>query len=359
MQRERVVGLGQDAHKILLRQRAELHADRQAALQFGQQVRRFGDVEGARGDEQDVVGVDRPVLGAHRRALDQRQQVTLHALAAYVAAAHIGAGTDLVDLVEKHDAVLLHRVQRGAGHRLVIQQLVGFLGHQDLVALGHRQLAPHRAAPEGLAENVAERGHAHAHAGLAGDIKHRHAARRIVLQVQLDLAVVKLARAQFFAKHLAGLLARVLAGNRLDHALFGLCLGGGLHVFAHLGAGLDDRRIHQVAHDLLDVAPDVAHLGELRGLDLDERRARQLGEAAADLGFAHAGRPDHQDVFRIHLFADLVGQLLAPPAVAQRHGHGALGVLLADDEAIKLRDNLAWSQVGHFSMVSTVRLPLV
>ena len=56
---QRVVGLGQDAHEIVLGQRAQLDPDRQAALQFGQQVRRLGDVEGARGDEQDVVGLDR------------------------------------------------------------------------------------------------------------------------------------------------------------------------------------------------------------------------------------------------------------------------------------------------------------
>ena len=64
----------------------ELDADRQAALQLGQQVRRLGDVEGARGDEQDVVGLHRPVLGGDRGALDQRQQVALHALAAHVGA---------------------------------------------------------------------------------------------------------------------------------------------------------------------------------------------------------------------------------------------------------------------------------
>src|SRR5690606_29391767 len=36
-----------------------------------------------------------------------------------------------------------------------------------------------------------------------------------------------------------------------------------------------------------------------------------------------------------------------PPAVAQRYGHGALGVALADDEAVKLGYDLARGEVGH------------
>jgi len=49
-------------------------------LQLGDQVRRLADVEGARGDEENVVGGARPVLRHHRAALDDRQDVPLHAL---------------------------------------------------------------------------------------------------------------------------------------------------------------------------------------------------------------------------------------------------------------------------------------
>ena len=31
-------------------------------------------------DEQNVIGFDRTVLGRHRRAFDQRQQIALHSL---------------------------------------------------------------------------------------------------------------------------------------------------------------------------------------------------------------------------------------------------------------------------------------
>ena len=57
----------------------------------------------------------RPVLGRDRRALDQRQQVALHPLAGDVGAAGLGAGADLVDLVDEDDAVLLDRARSPRG----------------------------------------------------------------------------------------------------------------------------------------------------------------------------------------------------------------------------------------------------
>jgi hypothetical protein len=43
-------------------------------------------------------------------------------------------------------------------------------------------------------------------------------------------------------------------------------------------AGLD-----QVPHHRIDIAADIALLGELRGLDLEERQVRQLRQASRDL----------------------------------------------------------------------------
>ena len=40
-------------------------------------------------------------------------------------------------------------------------------------------------------------------------------------------------------------------------------------------------------------------------------------------------------------------ELLAAPAVAQRDGDGALGVVLADDVAVELGDDLAGRKGGH------------
>ena len=92
----------------------------------------------------------------------------------------------------------------------------------------------------------------------------------------------------------------------------------------------------EIAHDLFDVAADVADFGEFGRLDLEEWRAGEARQAARDFRLADAGRADHQDVLRQHLFAQLVVELQSPPAVAQRDRDRALGVVLADDEAVEL-----------------------
>src|SRR5437016_4571767 len=212
-------------------------------------------MERAGRDKQDVVGLDRAVLGRDRGAFDQRQQVALHAFARDIAAAAAVAHADLVDLVEEHDAVVLDRVD-GFQHQLVAVQ-------------------------------------------------------------------------------------------RIQHALFGGLLRASLHVLALALADLHDRDFNEVADDLLDVAADITDLGELGGLDLDEGRVGQLRQPPRDLGLADAGRPDHQDVFRQHLFAQAAGELQPPPAVAQRDRDRALGVGLADNEAVEFGDDFTGRKVGH------------
>ncbi len=167
------------------------------------------------------------------------------------------------------------------------------------------------------------------------------------LHLDLDLLVVELAGAQLPAEHVLGGGAGVLADQRIDHAILGVLLRARLHVLALALARQRDRDLDEVAHDLLDVAADIADLGELGRLDLEERRARELGEAARDLGLADAGRPDHQDVLGQHLLAQPVVELEAAPAIAQRDRDRALGVALADDEAVELGDDFAGREVGH------------
>src|SRR5262249_54556800 len=141
--------------------------------------------------------------------------------------------------------------------------------------------------------------------------------------------------------------AGVLADQRVAHPILRRLLRARLHILAPALPRLDDGDLEQVAHDLLDVAPDIADLGELGGLDLDERRAGELGQAAGNLGLAHAGRADHQDVLGQDLLAQLLVELEPPPAVARRARPRALGVAVADDEAVEFRDDFAGGEVGH------------
>ena len=105
--------------------------------------------------------------------------------------------------------------------------------------------------------------------------------------------------------------------QHVQDALLGGVLGARAHL-AHLGhARLLHGHLGQVADDGVHVLADVADLGELGRLDLDERRVGQPRQPARDLGLAHAGGADHEDVLGRDLAAQLLVHLLAAPAVAQ------------------------------------------
>ena len=124
-------------------------------------------------------------------------------------------------------------------------------------------------------------------------------------------------------------------------------MGLGLHLFALLLAHQRNGDLDKVPGDGIHIPAHIAHFGEFGRLDLEEGRARELGETAGDLGLAHARRADHQDVLRRDLFAQPLGQVLATPAVSQRNGDRFLGVALADDVAIELMDDFARRKLSH------------
>jgi hypothetical protein len=134
----------------------------------------------------------------------------------------------------------------------------------------------------------------------------------------------------------AGGAARGGGQQHVEQPLLGVLAGAAAHPFALLFAQHGDGGLGQVAHHRVDVAADVAHLGELGGFHLDEGGAGQLGQAAGDLGLAHAGGADHHDVLGGDLVAQGGRHLLPAPAVAQGHRHGALGGALAHDVAVQL-----------------------
>ena len=134
--------------------------------------------------------------------------------------------------------------------------------------------------------------------------------------------------------------------QHVQHALLG-CVH---RAMAHLRHLLLARHlhcdVHQVLDDRIDLATDVADLGELRRFDLDERRAREPREATRDLGLADAGRTDHEDVLRRDLGAQALGHLHAAPAIAQGDRDGALGRALPDDVLVELLDDFSGGH-GH------------
>ena len=131
---QRGIGFGQDAHEILDHQGLELDADRQAALQLRNQIGGLRHVKGAGGDEQHMIGLHRAVLGVDGAALDQRQEIALHAFARHVGAHGFLAAGDLVDFVDEDDAVLLGILDGADLQLFLVDHLRRFFVDQELRA---------------------------------------------------------------------------------------------------------------------------------------------------------------------------------------------------------------------------------
>src|SRR5690606_26579431 len=124
---------------------------------------------------------------------------------------------------------------------------------------------------------------------------------RLALDADLDLPVLKLPGAKLLAEAvtrapspLAGLLIlaqRAVGGEQgVEYALLHRLLGRLLDRLGHLLAHEIHGSLDEIAHHALYVAPEVADLGELRRLHLDERRANQRREPPGDLRLPHARR---------------------------------------------------------------------
>src|SRR5262249_585586 len=136
-----VLWLGQDALEVIYGQRLQFDADREPALQFGDQVRRLRDVESPGRHDKHVAGVHHAVLRAARGAFDDRQDVALHAFARNVGAVARFAPCDLVDLVQEDDARRFDALEGDAGDLIHVYELLLLLLHQVF----HRLVDAHPA----------------------------------------------------------------------------------------------------------------------------------------------------------------------------------------------------------------------
>ena len=207
-----------------------------------------------------------------------------------------------------------------------VQKLVAFLGDQKFIARFHRHAPRLGAAAEGLAHDVGNIDHAGRDSRHPRNVK-GSAAR--IGNLDFNFLVVERIAAQFLAEIFLGYFRGIGADQRFQHARLGIEMGLRLHILAprhlhHADAGLDE-----IADDLVHIAAHIANLGELRGLDFQERRIGELGQPPGNFGLADTRGPDHQDILREHFLAHHAGELLAPPAVAQGHGHRPLGIILA------------------------------
>ena len=320
-------------------------------------------MERSGGDKQDVVRPDHPVAAVHGCALDDRQDVALHSLATDVGSVARFPSGDLVQLVQENDAGLFRTLHGRPCHLVHVQQLLFLFLDQIVNGLGHAHLALFGLGAEKAGQDILDVDVHILDAGVADDFKSREAP---FAHVDLHRAVVEPAFAELLAEFLAA-AREVLAGplrlagsgrgvargrdthrppdwtgkQQIQQALFRVGLGLVGYLFEFFLPHHVNGDLHQVADHGFHIPADVAHFGELGGLHLQEGRVGQPGQPPRNLRFAHAGRPDHDDVLGHDLFGHLRRKLLSPDAVAQSDGHGSLGGLLSHHVLVQLHDDLA------------------
>ena len=279
------------------------------------------------------------------------------------------AAGHFVDFVDEDDAGVFGLANGFVLHLVHVDELGGFLVEQQLAGFGHGHLALAGFLGHHVAQHVLQaRERALVHAGRRAHHAHAGAGLR---HLNFDFAVFQLAVLDFLAEPLAGALVQLGVGLRhvvgpaplpkptpgfgagglrhgrnqgIENQLFHGVGGLGFHGFLAAGLHAVHALLGQVAHHAFHVAAHVAHFGELAGFHFHKGRIGEVGQAAGNFGFAHAGGPNHEDVVG-HDFGLHVGRgVQAAPAVAQGNGHVALGLVLADDVLVKLGHNLGRGQ---------------
>src|SRR5262249_32770730 len=249
------------------------------------------------------------------------EDVALHAFAAHVGPVRAFTSRDLVDLVDEDDARLLDALDRRARDAVHVDQLLLFLGLDVLERLRHLHLPPLALALKQPRQHVLE---VDVHFFYRRPRDDRERREGLLPHIDFDDARVQTAGAQLIAEALARLLLRVarrpgiLVGRTrmrrrqqdVEQPLFRVLARLRADLFDALLAHHVDAQLDEIADHRLDIAPDVADLGELRRFDLDERRLREARKPPRDLGLADAGRADHQDVLRRDVLGEIGRQLL-------------------------------------------------
>ena len=327
-------------------ERFQFDANREAALQFGNQVAGLRDVEGAGGHEQNVIGAHEAVTRVDGGAFDDGQDVALHAFAADVGAVAALAAGDLVDLVEEDDAAALDAFQGHARDLVHVDELLLFFLDRGSPWPRRRAFCACACAVPNMPGRTSLRLTSISSMPPAVVISKRGPRSLTSISTMRSSSLPARSFSRSFSRVLVDAFGalRLRRHQQVEQALFGVAFGAFGNLVQPLLADHVDGDVHQVANHRFDVAADVADLGELAGFDLEERRVGQPGQAARDFGFADAGGADHEDVLGHHLFGHLGLELLAADAVAQGDGDGALGVRLADDVLVEFADNLARRQ---------------
>ena len=168
-------------------------------------------MEGARRDEQDVVGSHHAVARVNGRTFDDGKNIALHAFARDIRTVSALAPGDLVDLVEEDDARLFHPVHRDALHLVHIDQALLLFLDQVLHRVADLHLPLLGLLAEDVRQHVLDVDAHLLHALVGDDLERRHA---LLADVEFNHALIELAFTQLLTQLLAGAMLRIIFFRR-------------------------------------------------------------------------------------------------------------------------------------------------
>ena len=358
-------------------ERLELDADREAALQLRDEVRDLRDVERAGGDEEHVIGLHRAVLRAarsspRRSAGDRAARPRARRRGRRLAPLRVRRSCRSRRGRRCPPARCARRPRAARGPcRRACSASCSDITSIASVTLTRDGASSCRLKPGSCASMSRRSISISSHAVLPEDL---HQRRLLRLDVELDVALVELACAQLLPElrdrstpERSRRQAAAAPASRTVRTIGGGCGDVGLrrarHVFERdearraaprrspraLAHGLRSPRAHQldrvldeVAHDRLDVATDVADLGELAR----PRPSRTAPCASLARRRAISVLPTPVGPIMMMFFGAIssrssAGTLLPAPAIAERDRRPRASPCLADDVAVELADDLA------------------
>mmetsp|Transcript_44325 Transcript_44325/g.96417 ORF Transcript_44325/g.96417 Transcript_44325/m.96417 type:complete len:312 (-) Transcript_44325:91-1026(-) len=280
-----------------------------------------------------MVSLDITMLRGNLASLDDGQQIPLYTLGGGVAGVPCSPRlTDLVNLIDEYDALLLDSLNRLLCDQLLGDQLIQGALAQSLLSFfdGHLLLF-------GLSCVGGDLDHLDTLVATGGkNLIHS----RLIGHVDGNKTLIQRPTPQVLEPRIFLVLLGGSAQQRGQDLLFdsGIDLRGELSLKpTPLSA---DSKLHEILDDRIHIFTVVANFSELGGLHLDERGVHELGQPTSHLSLANSGGANHQDVSGHDLLAHLLIQLLPTPSVPKRVGYGLLGVLLPHDVLVQIVHHL-------------------
>src|SRR6185312_2959258 len=164
----------------------------------------------SRRDEKNVIGTYKTVARVHRCAFHNRQDVALHAFAAYIGPMTAFTAGDLVHFIQENNPATLHAFERNASYLIHVDQLLLFFLDEIFERFLHSHIALARAAAEETGDNILQVDVHFLDVSVSRDLERWPT----YLHVYFHHAIVELARSK--------LLAQLIARAVLAFAFLGL-----------------------------------------------------------------------------------------------------------------------------------------